>query len=155
MSRNSGPVSAVVDTNLFVSSLINRKGTPSQLVEALRRGAFALLLSEALHTECKLVLSRPRFFQKYGISAEEVTDLLLLIDENSNEIEPAGPLPISVRDSKDERVLAAALGGEAQYLVTGDDDLLVLRDEPLLGSLKIVTAREFLDILDEVLRPSA
>jgi predicted nucleic acid-binding protein len=56
-------------------------------------------------------------------------------------------LPIDVRDEKDERVLEAALGGRADYLVTGDNDLLVLAGDPRLGALRIVTARAFLELL--------
>lgn len=59
-------------------------------------------------------------------------------------------LPVSVRDPKDEHILAAALGGEADYLVTGDQDLLVLAGDPRLGSLQIVTVAAFMDILDAV-----
>jgi predicted nucleic acid-binding protein len=45
-------------------------------------------------------------------------------------------------------VLAAALGN-ADYLVTGDDDLLVLADDPRLGQLRILTVTAFLNILKE------
>ncbi len=44
-------------------------------------------------------------------------------------------------------VLATALGGAAEYLVTGEDDLLVLRGHPPLGALRIVTVGEFLTII--------
>jgi predicted nucleic acid-binding protein len=52
-----------------------------------------------------------------------------------------------VRDPNDEKVLAAALGNRAGYLVTGDEDLLALRDDPRIKGLRIVTAREFLETL--------
>ena len=55
-------------------------------------------------------------------------------------------LPIPVRDPKDEKILAAAIGGRAAFLVTGDKDLLVLRGHPDLGVLRIVTAVEFLAV---------
>jgi len=56
-------------------------------------------------------------------------------------------LPVEVRDPKDEMILASALGGKADYLVTGDDDILVLQDDARLGKLQIVTARAFLNLL--------
>ena len=56
--------------------------------------------------------------------------------------------PLHVRDPKDELILATALGGRADFLVSGDDDLVVLRDEPKLKErLKIVTATEFLALV--------
>jgi predicted nucleic acid-binding protein len=47
----------------------------------------------------------------------------------------------------DERILGAALAGNADFLVTGDEDLLVLAGDPRLGSLRIVTVAAFLAIL--------
>ncbi|HEX5501645.1 MAG TPA: hypothetical protein VFW96_03425 [Thermomicrobiales bacterium] len=49
-------------------------------------------------------------------------------------------------------VLAAALGGSADYRVTGDDDLLALAGDPRLGALRIVTVRAFLDLLADAPR---
>jgi predicted nucleic acid-binding protein len=60
---------------------------------------------------------------------------------------PNNELPLPVRDVKDEPILAAAFGGQADYIVTGDKDLLVLDGDPRLGKLRIVTARAFLDVL--------
>lgn len=62
---------------------------------------------------------------------------------------PRRRLPVALRDKNDERTLAAALGAKADFLVTGDDDLLVLRGEPRLRGLRLVTAREFLGLLAE------
>lgn len=149
MRKKKSLVSAVIDTNLFVSGLINKQGTPSQLIDALRQGAFTLVLSESLHTEYNQVLPRPKFTRKYGITEEEIADFLFLVETNALRVTPSHNLPVKVRDKKDERVLAAALGGKADYLVTGDDDLLVLRDDPRLGELKIVTGAEFSDILKQ------
>jgi len=52
-----------------------------------------------------------------------------------------------VRDAKDEVILAPALGGRADYLVTGDEDLLVLRGSAEIGSLRILRARELVELL--------
>ena len=147
MRKKSGPVSAVVDTNLFVSGLILKRGTPYELVEALRRGGFTLVVTEALRGEYGRVLPRPKFAQRYGLTPEEIADFLFLVDTSALQASARRRLPIAVRDKKDERVLAAALGGKADYLVSGDDDLLSLSNDPRLGKLKIVTARDFLDIL--------
>jgi hypothetical protein len=62
-------------------------------------------------------------------------------------VSPLAPLPIHSRDSHDERFLAVALGGNAEYLITGDDDLLVLQRDPCLETLQLVTARDYLPLL--------
>ena len=50
------------------------------------------------------------------------------------------------RDPEDRHVLAA-VGGKVEYLVTGDNDLLVLRDHPAVAPLRVVTVQEFLAVL--------
>ncbi len=144
--KRSGPASAVVDTNLIVSGLILKRGRPYELVEALRRGAFHPVLSEPLRVQYGRVLVRPKFAQRYGITPEEVASFLFLVDSSVRQIAPSRRLPVPVRDKNDEIVLATALG-RAEYLVTGDNDLLELRDDPRIGKLKIVTVREFLEAL--------
>jgi predicted nucleic acid-binding protein len=53
----------------------------------------------------------------------------------------------SVRDPDDELLLRVAIGGEADYLVTGDNDLLVLAANEVRGALQIVTPRDFLELV--------
>src|SRR3972149_7072984 len=141
------PPKAVVDTNLVLSGLLLKRGLPYELVEAWRRGSFLLLVSDALREEYDQVLPRPTFAVKYGLTAEEVRAFLALVSMLGLRVTPQRRLSVKIRHQKDEKVLAAALGGKAEYLVTGDQDLLVLRDDPHLKHLKIVTAREFLEIL--------
>jgi PIN domain len=57
---------------------------------------------------------------------------------------PLSQLPLHSRDKKDDKFLACALGGNCDYLVTEDDDLLVLNGKPELGKIQIGTAYEFL-----------
>jgi hypothetical protein len=54
---------------------------------------------------------------------------------------------VRVRDPKDEQILGTALASDADYLVTGDEDLLELAGDPRLGTLTIVTVVDFLAIL--------
>lgn len=56
-------------------------------------------------------------------------------------------LPVHCRDPKDDKLLALAMAGKADYLVTGDKDLLCLNAHSALKSLKIITVKEFLGIL--------
>jgi predicted nucleic acid-binding protein len=57
------------------------------------------------------------------------------------EIEPI----IRSRDPNDDPLLSAALNGEADFLVTGDLDLLELASDPRLGSTRMITPRAFVD----------
>jgi putative PIN family toxin of toxin-antitoxin system len=66
----------VVDTNLFVSGLIAKRGLPHQLLDRWRKGSFVLLISEEQREEIKIVLDRPAIAERYGITPEERAELL-------------------------------------------------------------------------------
>jgi putative PIN family toxin of toxin-antitoxin system len=146
MRRQGGLVRAVVDTNLVVSGLILKHGHPAQLVQALRQRRFLLVLSDVLLEEYQRVLARQRFAQRYGLTPQEIRDFLALLT-TAQRATPIRRLPVRVRDVKDNPVLATALGGKADYLVTGDEDLLTLDGHPKLPNLRILPVRPFLDLL--------
>ena len=135
----------VLDTNLLVSGLIVPHGLPHQLIAAWRRGAFRLLVTDAILAEYAAVLARPRFAEKYGLTPAVVAALLRRMRVQGERVTPAGMVPVAVRDVKDTHLLAAALGGDADYLITGDADLLVLDGDPALDQLRIVTVRTYFD----------
>lgn len=146
MSRG-GALRAVVDTNIFVSGLITADGDSYRLLEAWRTGAFVLLMASTQREELERVLKRPAFAQRYGFTEERVAYWLLLVAALAIWVPVRRRLPMHVRDPKDDHILAAALGGHADCLVTGDEDILSLKAHPRLKSLRIVTVREFLPLL--------
>jgi len=127
----------VFDTNVIVSADLFEDSVPGQALSlALDLGT--LLLSEALIEELRAVLSRPRF-DRYATRAEREEFLRDLICE-------AATIAITqqiqaCRDANDDKILELAVNGEAEYIVTGDDDLLVMN--PFRG-INIVTPAEFL-----------
>ena len=135
----------VLDTNVFVSGLINPHGQPAQVLFAHERDEITLLVTPALMSEIGQVLRRPAIQRRHGLSDSQLSTLLLRIIGSAEVVTPHADLPITCRDPKDDKFLAAALGGRADYLLTGDDDLLSLDGMPELGALRIVTVRAFLD----------
>ncbi|MGD9893502.1 MAG: putative toxin-antitoxin system toxin component, PIN family [Dehalococcoidia bacterium] len=132
----------------MVSGLLSDRGAAYQLLEAWRVGAFVLLYSDAIYAEYADVLPRPKF-ARYHLTPEIIAAFLRRVRRHGRRVTPRRRLPITVRDPKDDMVLAAALGGHADYLVTGDADLLDLRGRPELGTLQIVPVAEFLAILKQ------
>jgi putative PIN family toxin of toxin-antitoxin system len=147
MSESNAP-SAVVDTNVFVSGTINPHGRPRQVLRAWHEGRFRLILSDRQLAELITVFGRPKIIRQFRITLKELSELIARIVAVT-PIVPSSSIPVSLRDPKDEPILAAALGGNADYLVTGDFDLLGHQGDPRLGTLKIVTAAEFLAILKD------
>jgi putative PIN family toxin of toxin-antitoxin system len=148
MSGSRRRLRTVVDTNLFVSAALFKRGNPYALRRAWHDGLFELLLSDAHHAELIDVFGRPRLIQRYRVAPDDLAEFFADLAE-ATLVEPASTIPVTVRDPKDVKILATALGGEADYLVTGDADLLEHRGDPRLGSLRIVTVTEFLAVLEQ------
>jgi putative PIN family toxin of toxin-antitoxin system len=111
-------VRLVLDTNILVSSLI-RKGTPPYLVyRAWRQQRFALLTSAHQLAEVEDVLARPRL-QKY-VSAEEAQEMLRGLRAEAEQVDADRIAVAHSPDPDDNRILAIALAGQADYVVSGD-----------------------------------
>lgn len=137
----------VIDTNLVISGTISPNGIPSQLLTSWAIGDFNWILTEHTYDEIKDVLERDTIKNKYHIDEAETKvflDNLAVCAEFIIPI-PEESLSIHVRDPKDDKFLACALGGNCDYLITGDEDLLILNGKSELGKLQIVKAAEFLN----------
>lgn len=102
-------------------------------------------MSSEAYNEAKEVLQRSRF-SKYHFHKGRIRILLKTINSKCSFVEPL-PTTLQSRDSKDTKFLHLALAGAADYLVSGDNDLLVLKDHPDIGNLKIVNEKELLEAL--------
>lgn len=125
----------VVDTNLRVSGSLWH-GLPARLVDALMAAPGTLCLSPGLLRELGETLRRPKFARRFSEQGLVAEDIVTRFQRISRRVEPAviSP-PAELRDPGDLIVLAAVVGAEADALVTGDNDLLVLgefRGVPIL-----------------------
>ena len=130
----------ILDTNLWVSFLISSKF--EKLDELLFNQKSKLLFSQELLEEFVAVAKRPKL-RKY-ISKDELEDLLEIIDEVAEFVNVTSEIS-ECRDPKDNFLLSLAVDGKADYLLTGDKDLLVLKK---IGKTEIRTISEFFDVID-------
>jgi putative PIN family toxin of toxin-antitoxin system len=134
----------VLDTNVVTSALLWR-GVPYQLLQILRqRSNLQLYCSAALLEELADVLTRPSLTKQLAVIGRQAADVLL--DYSSAvQIIKAAPLAQPVcRDPDDDDVLALALAAQADLIVSGDQDLLVLGQ---FEGIPILTARVALERL--------
>ena len=139
----------VLDTNVLVSALLNPLGTPSHLLRAWRRAEYELVVSLPLLTKLRRVLSRPRLASHLRASGVSEEELLLDLETVATLVNPAETVSAVAKDASDNRVLEAALAGEADYIVSGDEHLLRLGE---LRGTAIVTAARMLAILETARR---
>ncbi|WP_340097122.1 putative toxin-antitoxin system toxin component, PIN family [Nostoc punctiforme] len=127
----------VFDTNVLVSAFLFSQSKPRQaLDQATVIGV--IILSNSVLSELKEVLYRPKF-DRY-LTKERRQEFLENLTESAQFIDVTEQIN-ECRDPKDNKYLELALSGQAECIVTGDDDLLVLN--PWRG-IEILTVQEFL-----------
>jgi uncharacterized protein len=109
----------VVDTNVWVSALIARRSAPAHVLEAVRRGQIEVVATWELVEELADVLRRPNL-SRYGFTSQDVEDLLLILAPTLPDVD----VDVQLRDPADAPVVAAAVAGRAEAIVTRDRDLL-------------------------------
>lgn len=134
-SGNDEAWRVVVDTNIWISFLIGKR--LAGLHRHMDSGRIRIVTCNEQLTEIANVLCRPRI-RKY-ISEEQAEEFLDLLLDVAMLVEPeAGPQ--LCRDPKDDYLLYTAKAAGADYLVSGDNDLLSLRE---IGSTRIVSYSDF------------
>lgn len=142
-------IRVLVDTNVWISALLNPQGFPARVLNALKEGRFKLILSEPLVDELLDVLTRPRLVEKYGLAPTDVAEFAALLEEKAERVEATGELRIC-RDPKDDMVIETAIQGKADYLVSRDDDVkrdLAVVDHVEAYGIRVVSVRQFIELL--------
>jgi hypothetical protein len=136
----------VLDTNVFVSSLLVKRGLPAQVLEAWRERRYLLVISPAITAEIQSTLSYDRIRRKYAITDADVAHLIDVLEQDAlvlpGDASAAGAIP---EDPADEMVLACAVEAGADVIVSGDRHLL---DLGTYQGIRILTVREFLGRLE-------
>lgn len=127
----------VIDTNVLVSSVLIKKSSSDAALKKAR-SLGSLLFSEATFQELQITLSRSKF-DRY-VSLQVRSEFIFRLRLASELVEILERVDLC-RDEKDNKFLEVAINGKADYLITGDNDLFVLRS---FQDVKIITINEFL-----------
>lgn len=135
---------AVLDTNVYVRGTILSRGTPFEILEAWRRQAYILVVSEAIIAEIERVLCYPRIRGRYTVSERDIERLVESL--RADALVVPGDYEVSgvSSDPDDDKFLACALEAQADCIVTGDPDLLDLQR---YQGIVILKPHEFLERL--------
>nr|WP_129734755.1 putative toxin-antitoxin system toxin component, PIN family [Parabacteroides goldsteinii] len=137
--RRKNNLKVVIDTNIWISFLIGKK--LSGLQSLLSSGKVQLVLCKELVEEIHEVTQRPKL-AKYFPQAD-VEQLLSFMNVIGKWYIPC-KIGTTCRDPKDDYLLALAEEAKADYLLTGDNDLLVLKR---IGKTEIITVSLFEELL--------
>ena len=113
----------VIDTNVWISATLNPEGTPFEVIRAVRSEDGVLLFSQETFDELSTLLLRSKF-DRY-VSRESRITYLYQIEAISEWVTIYGAI-LGCRDPDDDKLIETALNGEADYLITGDNDLLIM-----------------------------
>lgn len=124
----------VFDTNILIAAFLTEGICSKFLLRARKRECDLFLSADISELETVLI-------KKFSLSNSEASEVHSVISEASKElvlqIDPIAPV---CKDADDDKILACARKVDADYLVTGDEDLLVIGQ---FGTTKMVTPRDF------------
>lgn len=143
---DTDPVRVVFDTSVLLRYLIKPSAAIRALVEVWWIGGrLQMVTAPELLAEIEQALERPSI-QKFVRPAEgkALVETMHLLSES---VAALGPIPVLTRDPKDDKFIACALAGSARFVVTTDEDLLIVED---VRGVKTVTPYQFLRPFDPV-----
>jgi hypothetical protein len=135
---------AVLDANVIVSGTISQTGPPRHILTGWRRREFDVVISPAIVDEVARTLLLPRIARRYHVPAQDVAELGRLLTTRAIVLTDVIPIPPTARDPTDDHILALARAGHADYIVSGDQDLLTLES---FEGISIITPAAFAALL--------
>lgn len=125
------------DTNIIISSVFWR-GNPYEVVRRGILGKYQLVISTEILDE-----AADKLKNKFQFPEESTQELMDILMTHCHVVDVTSKFD-AVRDKKDNKIIECAFDGKVDYIVTGDPDLLVLKD---FRGIKIVKAKEFLEMI--------
>lgn len=137
----------VLDTNVLVSGTIVPHGFPARILRHVLAQRVQLIVSPYLLAEYLAVMQRPHIIKKYAKVGERLDLIRRFLQANAILVTPTFIERVIPDDPGDDAILACAIAGEANYIVSGDEHLLTLGK---YRGIKILTPRDFvIDVLGE------
>ena len=134
-----------VDTNVFISTIIKPESHVGLIVVRMRNGDFTLLYSSQMLEEFTEVVTRDKIWKKYKLTDETFNSFINSITVHGRRVEVLTIVDVC-RDPDDNLLLSVALDGKADYIVSGDKDLLDLIS---FQNIPIIKPAEFLRMFEQ------
>jgi len=136
---------AVLDSGVLVSAFLTPKGVSAELLYLAYQEVFQIYLCDEIFKEIKRVLLEyPHIRKYYSYSNRQVTMFCEGLRAAVNLVTKLPSIKTIINDPNDDMVVACAVKAKANYIVTRDDDMLILKKYKWI---KIVPPEEFIEIL--------
>ena len=129
----------VLDTNIFISAFL-WTGNPRKVLKRIANGFDELYITDDILKEIASALSR----KKFNLNIERINEYLQIIESFSIKLSSKNKYEEISRDKDDNKILQCGIDGNVDFIITGDNDLLVLEN---YKNIKIIKAKEYLDIV--------
>jgi uncharacterized protein len=139
-------VQIVIDTNVIVSSYMFPNSTPGAIIEYWHANAFKLLISTLLIAEYERVLQYPHVRSRIKLTEGEFARSIAIVRKQGLLVEPNADLRVVADDPDDDIIVATALAGNADFIVSGDRHLLEIGEH---AGIRIIPPSVFLVILEQ------
>jgi uncharacterized protein len=137
MGKAEKAIKVVLDTNVLISGLIFT-GRANRIVDLWKKGSVIPVLSRETFLEFRTALSYPKF----ALSKEEIQTIIEKeVLPYFKVVEISDPVSGVYRDPDDDKFLSCAVSASAEFIVSGDEDLLAIKE---YRSVKVLGVAEFL-----------
>lgn len=137
-------IRAVVDTNVLISGATGST-TPAQVIDGWRQNKYILVTSPQLIAEVNEVIRRPEIIRQFNLSESLISGFVGTLSTRAYVTPGTLQLDVIKEDPPDNQVLSAAVEGSADYIVSGDKDLL------RLGQYQDIAILKPIDFLDRII----
>jgi putative PIN family toxin of toxin-antitoxin system len=131
----------VIDSNIFVSSFF-WGGNPRKVFDRVTNGLDELYITDDILDEINGVMSR----EKFDLEKQKIEEYKNVIEHFSIKLFPDENVENISRDIEDNKILKCGLEGNVEYIITGDNDLLVIEK---YRNIKIVNPKDYLEIVEK------
>lgn len=133
----------VIDANQWISAVITPQGNSAKIIDLFRRQLIGVAISEEILEEINQVLEYPKIQKRHGWDSREISLFLSEVTQFCAFVNPPRhKTPIFKKDPSDDKFLDCALASDADYIVTGDKDLLEMGQ---YEGVRIVSPKVFLE----------
>ncbi len=127
----------VFDTNIFISALAIPGSRAENAILKIIEGGDSLVISKEIINEVLLVLST-----KFSRDREALSHVAINLSELARLVNPTKRIRV-LKDEEDNRILECALCGKADAIVTGDKQMLKVKE---YKGIKIISLKEYLEL---------